>query len=268
MPRAIWTGAVSFGLVSIPIKLYGATEDKNVSFRQVHKTDSGRVRYQRVCEKCGEVVAYADIAKGFEAPDGRIAILTEDDMAQLPLSTMKSVDVVKFVPTDQVDETYLQRSYFIEPQTVGDKPYVLLREALARQNKIAVVKVALRARESLALIRSHGSLLMMHTMFWPDEIRDGSFAAPPAEVTVSDGELEMADMLIGQLEGDFDPSAYSDSYRQALTELVDAKLAGTELPEQADVSAPTGEVVDLMATLKASVAAAKARRDAESSQAS
>ena len=261
MPRSIWKGSISFGLVSIPVKLYGATEDKDVSFRQVHSTDGGRVRYQRVCEKCGEVVQYADIAKGFEASDGRMAILSDEDFDSLPLKTLKSVDVVQFVEEDEIDPTFFQRTYFLEAETMGQKPYVLLREALLKENKVAVVKVALRSRESLALIRAKGDLLLMHTMYWPDELRDGEFAAPSEEIKISDAEIEMAKLLIGQLEGTFDPEAYTDSYREALLEVVEAKLAGTPMPEQSDTSAPAGDVVDLMATLRASVEAAKKRRE-------
>lgn len=262
MPRSIWKGAVSFGLVSIPVKLYGATEDKDVSFRQVHSTDGGRVRQQRVCEKCGEVVAYADIAKGYESADGRVAVLTDEDFANLPLSTLKTVEVVQFVDQDEVDPGFFQRTYFLEAEAAGQKPYVLLREALAKEDKVAVVKVALRSRESLALIRPKGDLLLLHTMYWPDELRDGEFAAPSAEVKISDAEMEMAKLLIAQLEGTFEPEAYQDSYREALLEVVEAKLAGAPAPASSDTSAPSGDVVDLMAALKASVEAAKKRREA------
>ncbi|MHA6509381.1 non-homologous end joining protein Ku [Tessaracoccus sp. Y1736] len=262
MPRSIWKGAVSFGLVSIPVKLYGATEDKDVSFRQVHSSDGGRVRQQRVCEKCGEVVAYADIAKGYESADGRVAVLTDEDFANLPLSTLKTVEVVQFVDQNEVDPGFFQRTYFLEAEAAGQKPYVLLREALAKEDKVAVVKVALRSRESLALIRPKGDLLLLHTMYWPDELRDGEFAAPSAEVKISDAEMEMAKLLIAQLEGTFEPEAYQDSYREALLEVVEAKLAGTSAPASSDTSAPSGDVVDLMAALKASVEAAKKRREA------
>ncbi|SHI36082.1 DNA end-binding protein Ku [Tessaracoccus bendigoensis DSM 12906] len=262
MPRSIWKGSISFGLVTIPVRLYGASEDKDVSFHQVHSTDGGRIRYQRVCEVCGEVVQFADIAKGFEAGDGRLAVLTDDDFANLPLSTLKTVDVVQFVAEGEVDPRYFQRSYFLEAEAVGQKPYVLLRDALARENRVAVVKVALRSRESLALIRPKDDLLLLHTMFWPDELRDGSFAAPPAEVSVSEAEIEMAKLLIAQLEGTFDPEAYTDSYRETLLEVVEAKLAGAAVPEATDTSAPVGDVVDLMAALRASVDAAKKRRAA------
>lgn len=266
MPRSIWKGSISFGLVSIPVRLFSATEDKDVSFRQVHERDGGRIRYQRVCEECGEVVQYADIAKGYEAADGRTTILTDDDFENLPLSTLKTVDVVQFVKADEVDPTFLQRSYFLEADAAGQKPYVLLREALMKEEKVAVVKVALRNRESLALIRAKGDLLLLHTMFWPDELRDGDFAAPSDEIKISDGEIEMAKLLIAQLEGEFDPDAFTDSYREALLEVVESKLSGVEMPEQPDRSAPGGDVIDLMAALKASVEAAKQRREEASAK--
>lgn len=264
MPRAIWKGSVSFGLVAIPVKLYSATESKDVSFRQVHAEDGGRVRYRRVCEKCGQEVAYADIAKGFEADDGRMAVLTDEDFENLPLSTMKTVDVVRFVDEEEVDPTYFVKTYFLEPDQVGVKPYVLLREALARRDKAAVVKVALRSRESLALVRAQDDLLLLHTMLWPDELRDGEFAAPPEDVKVSEEEIKLADLLIDQLEGEFDPSLYTDSYREALMEVVNAKLEGVPLPEAEDEDASMGDVIDLMAALKASVAAIEERRGAAS----
>ncbi len=262
MPRAIWNGSISFGLVTIPVKLYGATQDNDVSFRQVHQADGGRVRYQRVCEVCGQVLQWEDIAKGFEAADGRMAVLTDEDFDALPLTSLKTVDVVQFVDADEIDESYLQKSYFLEPQSTGMKPYVLLREALQKQDKVAVVKVALRNRESLALVRPKDDLLLLHTMYWPDELREGDFARPSEDVTVSDAELEMANLLIAQLEGSFDPDAFTDSYREALTEVVEAKLAGTPMPESEDRTRPEGDVVDLMATLKASVEAARKRREA------
>lgn len=266
MPRPIWKGSISFGLVIIPVKLYSATEDKDVTFHQVHEEDGGRIRYQRVCEKCGQVIAYADIAKGVTAPDGRVAILTDEDFEHVPLTTLKSVEVEQFVNESEVDPTFFQKSYLLEAEAIGQKPYVLLREALLSQGKVAVVKVALRNRESLAVVRPKGELLQLHTMFWPDELRDGHFAEPPQEISVSDAEIEMAKLLIGQLEGSFDPSAYTDTYREALEKVVDAKLAGAEPPSEAEVAAPSGQVVDLMTALKASVDAAKKRREAAASE--
>lgn len=263
MPRSLWKGAVSFGLITIPVKLYGATEEKDVQFRQVHPVDGGRIRYKRVCEVCGEEVPYAEIGKGYDAGDGRTVVLDSDDLDDLPLPTARQVEIVQFTELAQVDPTYLDRAYFLEADGPGAKPYVLLREALAETGKVAIVKVALRSRESLALVRAQGDLLMLHTMLWPDELRDGTFAAPAAEVKASDAEVGMARMFIDQLSGDFDPGQFTDQYREALEQVVAAKLEGVALPAPAEGAAPAqAEVVDLVAALKASVEAAKARREA------
>ena len=262
MPRSIWKGAISLGLITIPVKLYGATEEKDISFKQVHPADGGRIKYKRVCEKCGEEVPYAEIAKGYEAPDGRMAILEKEDLDQLPLTTTKSVDVVQFVDEAEIDPTYFNKSYVLEAEGPGAKPYVLLRDALRKTGKSAVVKVALRSRESLALIRPKDDCLVMHTMLWPDEVRDNSFAAPSDDITASDAEVGMAEMFITQMEGDFDPGEFTDSYREALEEVVQAKLSGVAVAEadEGTTSSAGGEVVDLVAALRASVEAAKAKR--------
>lgn len=261
MPRSIWKGAVSFGLVSIPVKVYGATEEKDIAFRQVHPADGGRIRYKRVCEVCGQEIPYAEIAKGYETEDGRMAILEPEDFANLPLASSRTVDVVQFVEASQIDPTYLEKTYFLEPEAPGVKPYVLLREALKESGKSAVVKVALRSREALALIRPQGDLLLLHTMLWPDELRDGSFAAPAVDVRVTEPEVAMAKLFIDQLSADFDPGLFTDSYRAALEEVVASKLAGIEVP-QAEAEAPRqADVVDLVAALKASVEAARRRRE-------
>ena len=216
MPRSIWKGAISFGLVTIPIKLYSATEEKDISFRQVHPEDGGRIKYKRVCEKCNKEIPFAEIAKGYELPDGRMVILTSEDFDDLPLTTTKAVEVVQFVAEEDVDPTYFAKTYFLQADGPGIKPYVLLRDALTKSAKSALVKVALRSREALALIRPKDDVLLMHTMLWPDELRDGGFAAPPADVTVSDAEVTMAQSFIDALSGDFEPEEYRDSYREAL----------------------------------------------------
>ncbi|MEZ5088715.1 MAG: Ku protein [Micropruina sp.] len=261
MPRSIWKGAISFGLITIPIKVYGATETKDLSFRQVHPEDGGRIKYKRVCDVCGKEIPYTEIAKGYETGDGRMVILEPGDFENLPLSTAKSVDVVEFVKSDDIDPTYFERTYFLEADGPGAKPYVLLRRALAEEGKAAVVKVALRSRESLALIRPKGDLLLMHTMLWPDELRDGSFAAPADEVNVTDAEVDMARMFIDQLTGEFDPTQFNDAYREALEQVVQAKLAGTPIPAETEEAPAQAEVVDLVAALRASVEAAKKRRE-------
>ena len=211
MPRSIWKGAISFGLVTIPVKLFSATEEKDISFRQVHPEDGGRIKYKRVCEKCGKEIPFTEIAKGYEMPDGRMVILEAEDFDSLPLATTKAVEVVQFVAEEDVDPTYFNKTYFLQADGPGVKPYVLLRDALIKSGQSAVVKVALRSREALALIRPKDGVLLMHTMLWPDELRDGSFAAPPQDVTVSDAEVTMAQSFIDALAGDFNPEDFTDS---------------------------------------------------------
>lgn len=253
---------MSFGLVTIPIKLYGATEEKDVQFRQVHPADGGRIKYRRVCEVCGEEIPYDEIGKGYEAGDGRLVILDQSDFDDLPLTTNKAIEIVQFVAVDEVDPTYFDKAYFLQAEGPGVKPYVLLREALAASHKAAVVKVALRSRESLALIRATGDTMMMHTMLWPDELRDGAFAAPPEGVQATKAEMGMASMFIEQLSGEFDPTQFSDAYRGALEQVVAAKLEGVPMPKGPQGEAPAeAEVVDLVAALKASVEAARTRRE-------
>lgn len=261
MPRSIWKGAVSFGLVTIPVKVYGATEEKDISFRQLHAADGGRIRYKRVCEVCATEVPFAEIAKGYDAADGRMVMLEADDFAGLPTADGKTVEVTQFVDVTQIDPTYFNRTYLLEAEPIGLKPYVLLRDALAKAGKAAVVKVALRSRETLALIRPVGEVLRLHTMLWPDELRDDEFVRPTEQVKTTEAELAMAQLLIDQLSGDFDPNVFSDSYRQALEQVIEAKLDGVELPSVTD-DRPNAEVVDLVAALRASVEAAKARRAA------
>lgn len=267
MPRSLWKGAISFGLITIPVKLYGATEEKDISFKQVHPADGGKIKYKRVCEKCGEEVPYAEIGKGYEAPDGRMAVLSKEDLDSLPLSSAKSVDVVQFVDEVEIDPTYFEKTYVVEAEGPGAKPYVLLRDALVKTGKSAVVKVALRSRESLALVRPSGKVLLMHAMLWPDEVRDNDFAAPDGDIKASDAEVAMAEMFITQMEGTFNPGDFSDSYREALDAVVQAKLSGVAVEEKAEQpSSGGGEVVDLVAALKASVEAAKAKRAAAAGQ--
>jgi DNA end-binding protein Ku len=259
MPRSIWKGAISFGLVTIPVKLYSATEEKDIAFRQVHSADGGRIKYRRVCEIDGEEVPYAEIAKGYELADGRMVILEKEDFDALPLATTKAVEVVQFVAEEEVDPTYFNKTYFLQADGPGTKPYVLLRDALVKTGQCALVKVALRSREALALVRPRDGLLVMHTMLWPDELRDGQFAAPPESVSVSDAEVTMAQSFIEALSGDFQPEEYTDAYREALEEVVQSKAAGIPVAEQEEAP-KEAEVVDLVAALRASVEAAKKRR--------
>ncbi|TWD82198.1 DNA end-binding protein Ku [Kribbella amoyensis] len=261
--QAIWKGAISFGMVTIPIKVYSATEEKDISFRQVHVADGGRIRYKRVCAECGEEVPYSDIAKGYEMADGRMVVLEADDFADLPLSSKKVIDVLEFVPADQVDPLYLGKSYYLAADGgPGGKPYVLLRDALEGSDLYALVKVALRSRESLGLLRTHDNVLVLQVMLWPDEVRDSSFAAPEDDIEIRKQEKAMAESYIDTLRGEFDPDQYHDEYRAALEQVVEAKAAGVPLPEAEEEETETAEVVDLVAALRASVEAAKARRAA------
>lgn len=257
--RAIWKGAISFGLVSIPVKLYAATEERSVAFHQVHRSDGGRIRYQRICSVDGEPVAYGDIAKGIEAGDGDVVVLTDEDLADLPLSSSREIDVEAFVPLDQVDPMYFAKSYYLEPDKSADKPYVLLQQALEESGMVALVKVAIRSREALAVIRNHDGVLVLATMIWPDEIRTPDFDVVTDAPTLRKQELAMARSLVESMAGDFDPSAYHDDYREALQQVIDAKLEGREVVELAEKPSG-GQVLDLMAALKQSVAAAKQRR--------
>ncbi len=267
MPRSIWKGAISFGLVTIPVKVYGATEEKDLSFRQIHAEDGGRIKYKRVCEKCGEEVEFADIAKGYEAGDGRMAILEKADFEALPLTTTKSVEVVQFVDATTIDPIMFDKPYYLEADGPGQKPYVLLRDALAQAGKAAVVKVALRSREAIALVRVVDEVLVLQTMLWPDEVRDATFAAPPSDVKVSDAEVGMATMFIDQMTGEFKPEDFTDSYREALEAVVQSKLTGAPMPEESTEAPQEAEVVDLVAALRASVEAAKKRRAEEQGEA-
>lgn len=261
MLRSLWKGAVSFGLVTIPVKLYSATETKDISFRQVHPADGGRIKYKRVCEVCGKEIPYAEIGKGYETADGRMVILEAEDFNDLPLPTAKQVEILQFIQLDELDPTAYDKAYVLEAEGPGAKPYVLLREALRREDKAALVKVALRSRESVALIRPDGDVLMMHTLLWPDELRDVGFAAPPADVAASDAEVAMASTFIDQLSAPYDPEALTDSYREALEQVVAAKLGDAPAPVAVEEAGSSGDVVDLVAALRASVEAAKKRRE-------
>ncbi len=255
--RAIWKGSISFGLVSIPVKLFSATEERDIAFRQVHREDGGRIKYKRECTVCGEEVAYADIAKGYEMPGGSMVVLTDDDLDAVPLTTSRAIDVVQFVPLEDIDPIYFSKSYYLEPEKNGTKPYVLLLEALERSGKVAVVKVALRQREALATLRVRNGVFVMETMLWPDEIREPEFGFLDDDIEVRPQELAMAQQLIESLSGEFHPEEFHDSYREALEELIEAKVAGQEVVAPAAAAKDTGAVVDLMAALRASVAAAK-----------
>lgn len=259
--RAMWKGSVSFGLVTIPIHLYAATENKNVQLRQVHQADGGRIQYRRFCSIEEKEVPYAEIAKGYELSDGEMVVITDSDLSELPLTSSKAIDVLEFVPLESIDPLYFDKAYYLEPQKAAVKPYVLLRDALHKSGTVAIAKVALRQRESLAVLRVVSDMLVMTTMLWPDEVREPDFAFlredPPQ---VRPQELTMAGSLIDSLtEPVFEPDKYSDSYREALEALIEAKVAGRETTS-VPVKEGKADVVDLMAALQASVNAAKKSR--------
>jgi DNA end-binding protein Ku len=259
MPQSIWKGSISFGLVSIPVRLFSATEEKDISFRQVHREDGGRIRYKRVCAVDGEEVAYADIAKGYELPDGEMVVLDDDDFANLPISSSRSVEVLSFVPAEQIDAVQMSKPYYCDP--TGDvKPYLLLRDALEKSDRVAVVKVALRQRERLAMLRAREGVLVLQTLLWPDEVRAPKLDLAEDDVKIREQELAMAESYITALSGDFEPEEFSDQYRHALEEVIEAKVAGKEVVAPAEEPAPSGQVVDLMEALRRSVAEAKERR--------
>ena len=263
--RSIWKGSISFGLVSIGVKLYAATEERDVSFHQVRRTDGSRIRYKRVAEADGEEVSYADIAKGYQLPGGETVVLTDEDFADLPLPTARVVDVLQFVPTEQIDPIYFAKSYYLEPEQNAVKPYVLLRDALDSSGQAGLVKVAIRNREQLATLRVREGVIVMETMIWPDEVREPGFGFLDSDVDLRPQERQMAESLVASMSGDFDPSEYTDDYREALQQVIDAKVEGREIVETEDRQPSAGNVVDLMSALKASVEAAKKGRAAAAS---
>ena len=259
--RSMWKGAISFGLVMIPVKLYAATEQKDIAFRQVHREDGGRIRFRRVCSIDGEEVPYEDVAKGYELPTGEMVVLTDEDMADLPLPSTRSIEVLHFMPEEQLDPILLNRSYFVEPESSGARAYVLLRDSLERSGKVAVTQVALRQRETLATLRTRDGLLVLETLLWPDEIRTPDFGFLDDDIQVRSQELKMASSLIDSMTEDFDPAAYHDGYREALQELVDAKIEGREVA-QPEAPVSEEEPTSLADALKASLDAARSGREA------
>lgn len=258
--RAIWKGAISFGLVTIAVRLYSATQEKDIRFHQVHRADGGRIRYKRVCSVCGEEVSYDQIAKGYDIGGGEMVVLTDEDFADLPLSTSRAIDVLEFVPAEQVDPILYNKAYFLEPEGAATKPYVLLRDALTESDRVAIVKVALRQREQLATLRVREGVLLLNTMLWPDEVRTADFGFLDEDIQVRPPELAMASSLIDSMTGDFHPEEYTDNYRAALQEVIDAKIEGREVVQPEEVEEAPAAAVDLMAALRASVERARAAR--------
>ncbi|MFC8101818.1 Ku protein [Streptomyces sp. NPDC057363] len=262
--RSIWNGAISFGLVSIPVKLINATESHSVSFRQIHTEDGGRIRYRKVCELEDREVGQDEIGKAYEDADGSMIPITDEDLARLPVPTARTIEIVAFVPEERVDPLQMGSAYYLAASGApAAKPYTLLREALGRSNRVAIAKFALRGRERLGMLRVVGDAIAMHGLLWPDEVRAPEVVAPDAGVTVRDQELDLADALMATL-GEIDLDDLHDEYREALEEVIAAKAAG-ETPPQAPEAAPPGKVLDLMAALENSVRVARESRGGETS---
>jgi DNA end-binding protein Ku len=262
--RSIWKGSIAFGLVNVPVKVYSATEDHDIKFHQVHAKDNGRIRYKRVCEVCGEVVEYRDIAKAFESDDGQMVVITDEDIATLPEERSREIEVLEFVPAAELDPLMYDRSYFLEPEGKSSKSYVLLAKTLAETDRVAIVHFALRNKTRLAALRvkdfSKRDVMVIHTLLWPDEIRDPDFPVLDKEVEIKPAELKMAGQVVESMTDDFNPDRYHDDYQAQLHELVQAKLEGGEafeVEEQPTELDETEDVSDLLAKLEASV---KARR--------
>lgn len=263
--RAIWKGAVTFGLVNVPVKLYSATEDHDVPLHQVHDADGGRIRYKRVCEIDGEVVPYEHIDRAYD--DGeRTVVLTKKDLADLPAERDREISVVEFVPSEQIDPIMLDRTYYLEPDSKSTKAYVLLRRTLEETDRTAVVKFALRQRTRLAALRVRDEVLVLQTLLWADEIREAAFPSLDEPAKVSEKELTMSAQLVSSFEADFTPEDYEDEYQVQLRKLVEAKLESGEsvdtaatFGEAAEGDGEGAEVVDLMEALKRSVAESKSK---------
>jgi DNA end-binding protein Ku len=258
--RSIWKGSVAFGLVNVPVKVYSATEDHDLKFHQVHAKDKGRIQYRRVCSECDEVVEYRDIAKAYEAEDGQTVVITDEDIATLPEERSHEINVLEFVPATDIDPLMYDKSYFLEPDGKSAKSYVLLAKALSETDRVAIVHFALRSKTRLAALRvkdfSKRKVMVVHTLLWPDEIRDPDFPSLDTDVEVRAPELKMAGQVVESMTDDFHPEQYTDTYQEQLQEMVEAKLSGgqafatTEAPAKLD---DTEDVSDLLAKLEASV---------------
>lgn len=256
--RAIWTGSIAFGLVNVPVKAYGATSDHDIDLHQVHAKDGGRIRYERHCEVCGKKVAYKDIDKAFE--DGeRTIVLTDDDLEALPAEKSREIEVLQFVPADQLDPLILEKSYYLQPDSKSPKAYELLRRALEETDKLAVVRFALRQKTRLGILRVRDKVMVLQAVMWADELRDPSFAAPEKTARISKQELSMSATLVEQYSGDFTPEDFSDDYQDQLKTLIEAKIdQGEDLDTDATFGSAEAdgesEVLDLMEALKKSIA--------------
>jgi DNA end-binding protein Ku len=251
----MWKGAISFGLVTIPVSVYPATEEKTLRFNQLHDEDGGRIRMKRVCSVDGEEVGYDHIVKGYEYEKDRYVILTDDDFDKVPVESSRQIDIQQFVDLEDIDPMLYKKSYYLVPEETGAKAYALLREAMNRASKVGIAKVSFRDKEHLAALRFSEESFVLETMYWPDEIREADFGGVDVDQKIRDNELDMAQTLIDNLTADWDPGQYTDEYREGLLGIVEAKINGEEI--EVVEAEPAAKVVDLMEALKASVAAAK-----------
>jgi DNA end-binding protein Ku len=266
--RSIWKGSLSFGLVNVPVKVYSAIEDHDLKFHQVHAKDNGRIRYKRVCEVCGEIVEYRDIAKAFESDDGQMVVITDEDLETLPEERSREIEVLEFVPASELDPLMYDRSYYLEPESKSTKSYVLLAKTLAQTDRVAIVHFALRNKTRLAALRvkdfSKREVMVIHTLLWPDEIREPDFPVLDKKVDIKPAELKMASQVVESMADDFYPERYHDTYQEELRELIEAKLEGGEAfttEEQPKELEPTEDVSDLLAKLEASVKKRRSESD-------
>ena len=255
MARALWKGAISFGLVHIPVELYPAEERKEFKFSMLDKRDFSPVGYKRYSKKSGKEVDWNNVVKGYEYEKDRYIVLTDEDFDAVPVESSRAIDIVQFVDLEEIDPMLYKKSYYLVPDETGAKAYALLREAMSQDGKVGIAKVSFRDKEHLAALRFRDDAFVLETMYWPDEIRAAEFGDVDVNVKVRDQELEMARQLIEGLTADWNPEEFTDEYREALLRIVEAKINGEEIELVA--AEPTAKVVDLMAALKASVAAAK-----------
>jgi DNA end-binding protein Ku len=262
--RALWKGAITFGLISIPVRLYSAVQEKSLKFHLLHEADGGRIKYKRECAKCGKEVSWDDIVKGYEYSKDHYVILTDEELQSLDIDSIRAIDVVAFVPLEDIDPIYFNKTYYVAPDASGLKAYRLLSEALEAEGQVGVAKVALREKEHLATIRLKEDVFVLETMYWPDEIREPEFEELDKKVDIRDNEVKMARQLIQQLSSEFKPEEFQDEYRVALEKLVEQKIEGAEITVAEPVAEEPTKVVDLMEALKASVDQAKKSRTSSS----
>ena len=251
--RSVWNGTIRLGLANVPVKAYGATEERSTGLHHVHVTDGGRVRHRRVCEVDGAEVELAELARGYVLPDGETVVLTDDDLAGLPLSTSRAMEVQAFAQVEEIDPIYFARTYHLEPEPAGVKSYVLLVEALRRSGRVALVKIALRQRESLGVVRVRDQVLVLETMLWPEEVRTPDFPFLYQDVAVSEREIRDATELVKGLSEKFTPAHYTDGYRAALRALVQSKIDGNDLVQPAAETQREG-AADLLSALRTTLA--------------